>query len=341
MPLHTSSRIASESGEPAATLVRQAGVPPTSIILMETIRMGLRHAFIAACALAFSGCMPQRTVAPTAPTGPGLHVLFVGNSLTYVNDLPAILEAMADSAHERLLETRMVAKPDYSLEDHWNDGEARTAIANGGWSLVVLQQGPSSLESSRTLLIQYARAFADAIHQVDAQVALYQVWPTSDRSGDFPRANESYRLAADTVHGLLFPVGEAWLAAQRIDPSIPLYAFDGLHPSGEGSYLAALVMYATLYGKSPLGLPPTLRLRNGSTFAVTGAAAATLQAAADQVTTGSRAQRWVPNAGGLQKPAAPRACADTSPPNSAELNTTRKVPVDWPRHCGWKAINTT
>ena len=61
--------------------------------------------------------------------------------------------------------------------------------------------------------------------------------------------------APNLQSAFLFPVGEAWLAAQRLDPSIPLYAFDGLHPSGEGSYLAALVMYATLYAKSPIGLP--------------------------------------------------------------------------------------
>jgi hypothetical protein len=270
-----------------------------------------------------------------------MHVLFVGNSLTYVNDLPAILEAMADSSHEPLLETRMVAKPDYSLEDHWNDGDARTAIGKGGWSVVVLQQGPSSLETSRALLIEYARKFDEPIRQVGARAALYQVWPTSDRAADFARANDSYRLAADAVKGILFPVGEAWLAAQRIDASIPLYAFDGLHPSAEGSYLAPLVMYATLYGKSPIGLPVSLRLRNGSAFGVDGGTAASLQAAAEQVTAASRAQRWVPNAGGLQKPDAPCACAATSAPNRAALKTTRNVPVDWPRHWGWKAISTT
>ena len=288
----------------------------------------------AGAVLALAGCMPQRAMLPTAPTGPGLHVLFVGNSLTYVNNLPGILEALADSAHQALLETRMVAKPDYSLEDHWNDGEARTAIAAGGWNVVVLQQGPSSLESSRALLLQFARAFAAPIGTAGATAALYQVWPTIDRQMDFPRANESYRLAAAAVQGTLFPVGEAWLAAMRRDSKLPLYAFDGLHPSAEGSYLAALVMYATLYDKSPIGLPPALRLRNGTGFSVPAAAASVLQAAADEVTSPTRRQRSVPNVGAVQKPGAPRACAETSPPKTAELKTTRKVPVDWPRHCG-------
>jgi len=46
-----------------------------------------------------ASCLPQQSMVPAAPTGPGLHVLFIGNSLTYVNNLPGILEALADSAH--------------------------------------------------------------------------------------------------------------------------------------------------------------------------------------------------------------------------------------------------
>jgi len=301
------------------------------------MRRGCLRPSIVTCsvlAMVATSCVPQRSVIPAPPKGPGLHILFIGNSLSYVNDLPAIVESLADSAREPLLETRMVAKPDYSLEDHWNDGDAMAGITSGGWNVVVLQQGPSSLETSRALLLQYTRLFADAITKNGARPALYQVWPTSDRPMDFARANESYRLAASAVNGILFPVGEAWVAAQRIDPATPLYAFDGLHPSVEGSYLAALVMYAVLYGKSPQGLPATLRMRSGSLFTVTPRVASVLQQAAAEATAAMRAQRSVPNVGALQKPGAPRACADTSPPKSVALKTTRKVPVDWPRHCG-------
>jgi hypothetical protein len=297
-------------------------------------RFGSTRGACTALLLVTTGCVPQRAVVPSAPTGPGLHVLFIGNSLTYVNDLPAIVESLADSAREPLLETRMVAKPDYSLEDHWNDGDAMAGITSGGWNVVVLQQGPSSLKTSRALLLQYTRLFSTAIEKGGARPALYQVWPTSDRQMDFARANESYRLAASDVNGILFPVGEAWLATQRIDPTTPLYAFDGLHPSVEGSYLAALVMYAVLYGKSPEGLPATLRLRSGEPFSVSPRIASVLQRAAAAATAAMRAQRSVPNVGALQKPGVPRACVATSPPKSVELKTTRKVPVDWPRHCG-------
>jgi cyanophycinase-like exopeptidase len=93
-------------------------------------------------------------IAAAAP----LRLLFIGNSLTYVNDVPALVQAIGKANGEKI-ETRMVAYPDYSLEDHWNGGDARRALAEGGWSFVVMQQGPSSQPDSRVLLVEYAKRF--------------------------------------------------------------------------------------------------------------------------------------------------------------------------------------
>src|SRR5687767_10636595 len=109
-------------------------------------------------ALFLAACLggPTEFRLPEPPTGPGLHVLFVGNSQTYFNSLPKILEALADSAGEPLLETGEVAFGGYSLEDHWNDGRAVATVRRPGWHRIVLQQGPSTLAANRALLIQYA-----------------------------------------------------------------------------------------------------------------------------------------------------------------------------------------
>jgi hypothetical protein len=76
-------------------------------------------------------------------------VLFIGNSLTAANDLPAMIEAVAAQAGVSVT-TRTIAFPDFSLEDHWNDGRAVRAIREGNWTLIVLQQGPSSPPESQT-----------------------------------------------------------------------------------------------------------------------------------------------------------------------------------------------
>jgi hypothetical protein len=228
------------------------------------------------------GCAGNSTTEIPRPPQDGVNVLFIGNSLTYVNTLPAIVSALADSAGVTKLNVGMVAFPDFNLEDHWSRGDALRAIQAGGWHFVVLQQGPSSVLANRAQLIRSAKQFNTEIRRTNARPALYMVWPTIDRQQDFPGASLSYRLAADSVDGMLFPVAEAWRTVIARDPSIALYSSDGLHPSPAGSYLAALVMFQQLYNRSPVGLPArlTLRITGSPTLQVSAQAAQTMQTAA-------------------------------------------------------------
>ena len=204
-------------------------------------------------------------------------MLFIGNSLTYFNDLPGIVQALADSAGGDKIAVATVAGPDLALVDHWNDGAAQREIARGGWELVVLQQGPSSTDVNRDSLRTFARRFAEEIAKVSARPALYSVWPTAGRRQDFARAIESYTLAATDVNGVLLPVASAWLSAIQRDAGPELYAADGLHPTVAGSYLAALVIYAKLLDRSPVGLPARLRLRSGTIVTIDPPTASMLQ----------------------------------------------------------------
>jgi len=190
-----------------------------------------------------------------------LRVLFIGNSLTFANDVPAIVEALADSQRKHLIH-KSVAFPNYSLQDHWERGDARRAIASQRWDVVVLQQGPSALEESRQSLLEYTRLFAKEIRAAGATPALYMVWPSEARLRDFDRVVESYKLAAVEVNGMLLPAGAAWREAWKHDTKLDLYAADRLHPSLAGSYLAALVIYQKLFGVTPIGLPTRLKLRS-------------------------------------------------------------------------------
>jgi hypothetical protein len=143
----------------------------------------------------------------------------------------------------------------FSLEDHWNQGTATDALRRQRWDVVILQQGPSSLDESRVLLIEYARRFATPIRAAGGRPALFAVWPEQYRLSAFDRVSESYALAADSVDGILMPAGEAWRAAWRRDSTLALYSFDQFHPSVIGSFLAALVIYQRIYGRTPVGLP--------------------------------------------------------------------------------------
>ncbi|HJU66409.1 MAG TPA: hypothetical protein VJ596_12055 [Gemmatimonadaceae bacterium] len=84
---------------------------------------------------------------------------------------------------------------------------------------------------------------------------------------------------------MLFPVGEAWRGTWSRDANAPLYGPDDFHPSAAGSYLAGLVIYGMLTGRSPVGLPSTLRLSNGGLLEVAPPLAAMLQEAAAEANT--------------------------------------------------------
>jgi hypothetical protein len=141
---------------------------------------------------------------------------------------------------------RALAPPNFSLEDHWNSGDALREVRTGGYSVVVLQQGPSALPESRVSLRRFTRSFADEIRKTGGRTALYMVWPSKSRFGDFDRVSESYRLAASDVQGTLLRAGDAWREAWKRDTAMPLYAADEFHPSMLGSYLAALVIFQGL-----------------------------------------------------------------------------------------------
>lgn len=203
------------------------------------------------------------------PASSPSRILFIGNSLTYSNDLPLMVSELARAAGRNAV-CESVSKPDYSLEDHWNERDARQAIARG-WDVVVLQQGPSALTESRVLLVDYVKRFDAEIRKTGARTALYMVWPSRTRRGDFPGVSQSYSAAAKAVGGLLLPAGDAWRAAWSIDPELALYGPDGLHPTTMGTYLASLVIYRQIFNEAA---------RSAPTFGVSAAHAGLLQRAA-------------------------------------------------------------
>jgi len=216
-------------------------------------------AVVASCSSSSSPVAPSQAEPPRGSGANDGRVLFIGNSLTQANDLPAMVETVSRQAGAAI-GTATVAVGGFSLEDHWNQGTAQRRIAEGGWSIVVLQQGPSSLPESQVNLRDWTARFDGVIRAAGARTALYMVWPESDRLEAFDAVSQSYARAAEGVGGMLFPVGEAWRAAWRRDPDMPLYGPDGFHPTTTGTYLAALVIYQQITGRSPVGLPAAAQM---------------------------------------------------------------------------------
>ena len=240
--------------------------------------------FIAAVSMTFLLAIDSANgQTPNRSADKDLRVLFVGNSLTYSNDLPEIVAALAKSARQKKLVFKTVAYPNFGLEDHWNKGEVQRLLAKRKWDYVILQQGPSASAEGRSSLIDYSKKFAGAIAAGGAKTGLFMVWTSADRKKDFAGVSASYNAAAKEAGAVIFPVAEAWLAAWKRDPKLALYSSDGFHPGPAGSYLAALVIYQKLYDQSPLGLSYDFRLRSGEEFNLSKEQARILQESAVEV----------------------------------------------------------
>ena len=205
-----------------------------------------------------SGCTRLRALATC-------RVLFIGNSYTYVNDLPGMLTKLA-STSGRVVETGILAKGGASLADDVASQETQTALNSARWSVVVLQEQserPSSLRLRQTQMYPAVHQLVHMIRDAKAQPMFYLTpahrdgWPENglfDYASMQSAIDEGYLTIARELHAAVAPVGDAWSATLSQAPHSGLWQADGSHPTREGTYLAACVFYAAIFRQSPKGL---------------------------------------------------------------------------------------
>jgi len=194
-----------------------------------------------------------------------VHVLFLGNSYTYFNNLPAVFSELAKEGRHCEVGTRMVAPGGARLKDHWDRAEAHEALNSQRWDYVVLQdqstlgvgyyfEGKARVASDEVFL-PYAEKWAAEIVRHGARPVFYLTWARKDTPDDQAALNYAYIHAAKKTGSIVAPVGLAWQQVWQKSPTGDLYYQDGSHPSQAGSYLAACAMYAAIFHQSPAGLP--------------------------------------------------------------------------------------
>ena len=208
-------------------------------------------------ALVLVACLPALLVAAchsgTMPRVPPLRVLFIGNSYTFVNGgIDAQLRGLAPST-----ETECVTVGGATLRNHWETGRALAAIHAGRWSRVVLQEQSQTPVLGRLVFDDYARAFDREIRLSGASTVLLMTWERPDSAAwGVTTANlaAAYQQIGAELGATVAPAGLAFATSLRERPDIILYSQDG-HPTAQGTYLAACVLYGAVFGRSPAGNP--------------------------------------------------------------------------------------
>lgn len=198
-----------------------------------------------------------------------LRVLFIGNSYTYVNNLPELvtnIAAAADGSAQHVVSHRSFTPGGCTLQRHLTNEDLIKSLKHDKWDYVVVQEYSTyPAKSSRTVLentYPYAKQICELAKQGNdnCKVIFYMTWghengsiePTpgytlaDNYEGMQQRLISSYLEMAHENNAWCAPVGLAWQQVRHAHPEIGLYSKDHSHPSINGSYLAAIVIYSTI-----------------------------------------------------------------------------------------------
>jgi hypothetical protein len=206
------------------------------------------------------------------PGVPVLHVYFIGDSYTFVNNLPLMLATVAasDTVNPVDIETGMVAVGNNTLDQLWQNHAAHDTLRSQHWDYVVLQE-----HSMQTLHPEWVQIMHTAmtnwneeIRQAGAKPIVYITWarkPGSDwyDVNKYPGAgfgdpvsmqNQIDKVTnnfAAEISASIVPVGDYWATCGDQIGVPDFYNADGTHPSLAGDYLIALLFYRALTGHKP------------------------------------------------------------------------------------------
>lgn len=180
------------------------------------------------------------------------RMLFIGNSYTFCNELPKMLEALvADAVGQPALETKFTGQGGWTFEKHWEHGEAAKFIEQGGWDDVVLQEQTRRPYEDTPKFREFATRFHELAQRHGAKTVLYLTWAPEAEPDKQALLNKTYGALARDLGAELVPSGPAFERALTQAQGIDLFVEDRRHPSAAGSYLSACCFYAWLRGESP------------------------------------------------------------------------------------------
>ena len=190
------------------------------------------------------------------------RILFIGNSFTYFNNMPFILQQLAAAAGTEVY-TRMVAYGGARLSEYLEPefrghADAEAALAAADWDAVVLQEQSFTPYKDPAAFTASVQKWTEKIHGActHVRIFLYQTWSYRENSavlqetitdtgytGFYEGLKAGYEAAASATGAAVVPVGTAFYRISRELPDVDLFAPDDYHPSPQGSLAAAMTFY--------------------------------------------------------------------------------------------------
>ena len=176
-----------------------------------------------------------------------MKLLFIGNSHTYYNAMPQIVQELLVATGGKAHVT-MLAAGGKNLAYHATAQNTAFNIRFGGYDFVIAQEkaggfDPISFRDS-------AKIIKDMADRAGAAFYLYMPWTARDNRAAQADMTDVYQRFCRSNGCFFAPVGEVFskLLAQP-QAADKLYREDGKHAALFGSYVAALTVFYTVTGR--------------------------------------------------------------------------------------------
>ena len=200
------------------------------------------------CSLAIVTTLLLSAAVESQPAEPAhvadLKVLFIGNSHTYVNDMPALFAEAARRDNFRC-DVVMCTGSGWHLSQHVKEPDTKFNILHGHYDYVVLQEYTHPFGPEQSMHEAVAK-INEWIRAADSTPVMYMTWAKKGHPEQQAELTNAYTSCAKEINALLAPVGVEWWKLLAENPSLDLYRSDGEHASLNGSTLAATIIWKTI-----------------------------------------------------------------------------------------------
>lgn len=213
------------------------------------------------------------------------EVLFIGNSLTYFHDMPAMVQEMLREK-QIVANVQQCTAPGVSLYIHLNAENTIRKLNSQSWDYVVLQEGTVSALIPEAMQYRFKPTVIrldSLIRAKGGRTMLYQAYPISmypskycypeimisktlkkgsycsaellNSDQEFTIIQNSYNELKKSIDGDLALVGSCFEVCKKKYPELMLFeSKEDTHPSKLGSYLIACVFFRALAGEKVSGV---------------------------------------------------------------------------------------
>jgi hypothetical protein len=194
----------------------------------------------------------------TACADRAVRILFIGNSLTYVGNLPAVFEALCKTSGHKC-SAEMIAQGGATLKQRADDQSLSSALKLRAFDYVVLQErgGDYIALPSRTEDRANAERAAETL-AVDARklglktILLGTYQPDPRASVEIVKAESAIATRLDIQR---VSVSDTLACGRPRHGSLRWFGSDGMHPGADLTLLMAVSLYREIFGTSPAAAP--------------------------------------------------------------------------------------